>query len=318
MNEIVMIRTERLFPHPDSPRKDLGDLSELTESIRKNGIMQNLTVVRGHWISPKEFDSDNAYTVVIGHRRCAAAKAAGLEELPCVIRELDERQQFTVMLEENMQRQDLTIPEQAWGFQLMFDWGNSVEEIAKKTGFSEQTVKHRLEIAKLDKKTLNEKDGQMSMKDFIMLEKVRDPKARNEIFKNSSGPIDLENRINRHLNEVRQKENNKQLKEFFKGKGIPEAPETLKNNRRSNRYDRVAAIQLVKKDCLGEGEQALAKVKKGKKVWWFEGYGYIYVYTLAEKKARSEEETDMDRIRRKADDDLPGQMKIEDLLRRQV
>ena len=45
MNEIVMIPVAQLEHHPENPRKDLGDLSELTESIRKNGVMQNLTVV---------------------------------------------------------------------------------------------------------------------------------------------------------------------------------------------------------------------------------------------------------------------------------
>ena len=45
MDNIVMIPTAFIYPHPDNPRKDLGDLTELTESIRQNGIYQNLTVV---------------------------------------------------------------------------------------------------------------------------------------------------------------------------------------------------------------------------------------------------------------------------------
>ena len=55
MKEIVMIPIGELYHHPENPRKDLGDISELTESIRKNGIMQNLTVVKGHQMTKAEF-----------------------------------------------------------------------------------------------------------------------------------------------------------------------------------------------------------------------------------------------------------------------
>lgn len=64
-----------LHPHPDNPRKDLGDLTELADSIRANGIFQNLTVI------PVD-DNFEQFTVVIGHRRLAAAKLAGLMEVP--------------------------------------------------------------------------------------------------------------------------------------------------------------------------------------------------------------------------------------------
>ena len=54
MKEIVMIPVEQLHHHPENPRLELGDLTELAESIRKNGVMQNLTVVRGHMMDKKE------------------------------------------------------------------------------------------------------------------------------------------------------------------------------------------------------------------------------------------------------------------------
>lgn len=66
--QMVYLPVSKLFPHPDNPRKDNGDLTELAESIKANGVLQNLTVV------PKE---DGSYTVIIGHRRLAAAKLAG-------------------------------------------------------------------------------------------------------------------------------------------------------------------------------------------------------------------------------------------------
>ena len=74
---IVMLRRSQLHPHPDNPRKDLGDLEELKESIREHGIMQNLTVV------PVD-DNLEDFRILIGHRRFAASEGV-LSELPCVI-----------------------------------------------------------------------------------------------------------------------------------------------------------------------------------------------------------------------------------------
>ncbi|MCM1245770.1 MAG: ParB N-terminal domain-containing protein [Roseburia sp.] len=54
-NEIVSIKVTEIYQHPDNPRKDLGDLSELTESIKKKGVMQNLTVIPGHYITDEEW-----------------------------------------------------------------------------------------------------------------------------------------------------------------------------------------------------------------------------------------------------------------------
>ena len=135
-----MISIDRLYPHPQNPRRDVGDISELTESIRANGVFQNLTVIEGGAGVPKGAEG---YTVIIGHRRLAAAKAAGLTELPCSVVEMDEREQVATMLLENMQRSDLTVYEQAQGFQMMLDLGETEQSIAEKTGFSKATVRHR-------------------------------------------------------------------------------------------------------------------------------------------------------------------------------
>lgn len=172
---IVTIGLEHIHPHPDNPRKDLGDLTELAESIKKNGIMQNLTVI------PKEGEPGE-YITIIGHRRSAAAKLAGVTEAPCrVVEGMTDKEQMSTMLEENMQRNDLTIWEQAQGFQMMLDLGETEDTIAEKTGFSKKTIRHRLNIAKLDSKTLMEKerqDGyQLSLTDLYELEKIKDVKT---------------------------------------------------------------------------------------------------------------------------------------------
>lgn len=186
MNHIYMLPIRRLIHHPENPRKDLGDLTELAESIKKNGIMQNLTVV------PEMLDGTidtGRYRVVIGNRRMEAAKLAGLEELPCVISDMDHREQIATMLMENMQRADLTVYEQAQGFQMMMDLGFKPEEISEKTGFSETTVRRRLKMAEMDPKLLKkaceakDTNRQITLYDFERLSQVESLKQRNALLK---------------------------------------------------------------------------------------------------------------------------------------
>ena len=137
---IVRIAIENIHQHPDNRRKELADLSELSESIKKKGIMQNLTVIPGHWDEKQEWHEEG-YTLIIGHRRCSAAKMAGLKEVPCrIVDGMSKKDQVATMLEENMQRNDLTIWEQANGFQMMLDLGETEDSIAEKSGFSSTTV----------------------------------------------------------------------------------------------------------------------------------------------------------------------------------
>ena len=185
MNKIVMIPIGRLKHHPENPRKDLGDLTELAESIRKNGIMQNLTVV---YEKLGEVDTGR-YLVVIGNRRMEAAKLAGVEELPCVISEMDHKTQIATMLEENMQRADLTVYEQAQGFQMMMELGYTAKDISEKTGFGETTVRRRIKMAEMDPKLLKkaceaqDTDRQITLFDFDRLAQVESVKERNALLK---------------------------------------------------------------------------------------------------------------------------------------
>lgn len=221
MNEpkISFIQRKMLHPHPENPRKDLGDLEELRESIRENGIMQNLTVV-------PDWD-DDGYKILIGHRRFAASEGI-IDLLPCVIvPDLSPREQVGIMLAENMQRSDLTFIEQAHGFQLMMDLGDTVENISKKTGFSKQTIKHRLEISKLDKNIIEtaQKNFQLSIGDFIELEKVKDLAARNDILEVAENSGDIRNEVERYLRDLEMEENKKKYVELFNELGWKEHSE---------------------------------------------------------------------------------------------
>lgn len=178
--QIVMINTAALHPHPDNPRKDLGDLTELADSIRERGVLQNLTVVPfAPDYSTAGITIKGEFIIVIGHRRHAAAQLAGLAELPCVISNMTHIEQVGTMMLENLQRSDLTVIEQAAGFQMMMDLGETVDSIAAKTGFGKRTVQHRLNIAKLDREKVSEalhRGG--TLLDFIELEKIRDEKKK--------------------------------------------------------------------------------------------------------------------------------------------
>lgn len=171
---LVYIPTDRIDPHPDNPRKDLGDLTELADSIRQNGILQNLTVVA---------QEDGRYRALIGHRRLAAAKLAGLTEVPCVIVEMDYREQLQTMLQENMQRSDLTVYEQAQGFQMMLDLGETVESLAATSGFSQSTIRRRVKLLDLDEKVFKKSvERGATLADYAELDKIEDPVRKNRVL----------------------------------------------------------------------------------------------------------------------------------------
>ncbi len=201
---------EYLHPHPDNPRKGIGDITELAESIKKNGVLQNLTVVSND-------DSWKNFTVIIGHRRLAAAKLAGLTELPCVVVEMDDKQQMSTMLTENMQRTDLTLYEQAQGFQMLIDLGDSISDVVKKTGFSESTVRRRLKLAELDEKAFRESQTrQPTLEDYEKLNAINNIDKRNELL-SQIGTKNFENALTSAKQEQIREENKAQIMKKLQG-----------------------------------------------------------------------------------------------------
>lgn len=185
-NNVEMIPISKLYPHPDNPRKEIGDIEELVASIRANGVLQNLTVVprivTGE-ITGQQWQ--NGYTVIIGHRRLAAAKKAGLAELPCIVAEnMSLEEQVSAMMSENMQRSDLTVYEEAEGFQMMMDLGNSVEQVADKAGFSESTIRRRVKLLSLDKDEFKKSvERGATLSDFALLDKLKSDDEKNNVLK---------------------------------------------------------------------------------------------------------------------------------------
>lgn len=140
---VVSVPLEQVHPHPANPRRDLGDLDELADSIRAHGVRQNLLVV-------PDPDHSGQYRAVIGHRRAAASRLAGLTHVPAVVDDsLTEADQRELMLLENIQRSDLSPVEEADGYQGLLDLGVSAQHIADRTGRSLSTVQRRLRLVAL-------------------------------------------------------------------------------------------------------------------------------------------------------------------------
>lgn len=278
MNKIVMIPVERLFHHPENPRLDLGDLTELAESIKKNGVMQNLTTV----------PQDNHFLVVIGNRRLEAAKMAGLEELPCVISDMDHRTQIATMLEENMQRADLTVYEQAQGFQMMMDLGYSAGEIAEKTGFGETTVRRRLKMAELDRDTFQKAVGkQITMDDLDKLGQLDSVKERNALLK-EYGENNFDWKLNRAIKIQKAKKMRGAAHKMLQEAQIEKVPEKDTYSLYSGGYEKLYQ-QTLELDKWDGNSNFIPKLKDEGKLYYTEDDTDISFY-LKKKKQKKEPE----------------------------
>lgn len=285
MAEIKYIPVKKLWPHPDNPRKDLGDVTELAESIKVNGVLQNLTVVPLIGEITKKWDGES-YRVIIGHRRLAAAKLAGLKELPCVAVEMSEREQLSTMLTENMQRSDLTVYEQAQGFQMMLDMGDTVEEIAKKSGFSQTTVRRRVKMMELDQATLKEvSDRQLSISDFDRLAQVEDIKTRNKLLADI-GTFNFDRAVTGAIRDEHRKKITPAIKRQIKALGLESIPES---ERYGSKYKQFAYINLDE----WKPEDGLGLKETDGVFYYFDYWGNCYFYrkrkkAAAEKKSKKQ------------------------------
>lgn len=298
MKEIRYIKVTEIHPHPDNPRKELGDLTELADSIRENGIYQNLTVIPGHFISKedyikmakaegmtkpvaensynaKEWYQSDGYTVIIGHRRLSAAKLAGLETVPCIVTEMDEKTQLSTMLLENMQRSDLTVYEQAQGFQMMLDLGSDVAELSQKTGFSTTTIRHRINLLDLDADKFKKSESRGArITDYIELEKIKDIKLKNQVLQfigTNNFHIELKKALDKEkLNEIRQ--------EWFEL--FNTVTEKLANEKENCKRHRIASFYISHRIDEADKEKLKKIVAENadKKLYWhFDGWYYIFL-----------------------------------------
>lgn len=137
-----MIPIDRLEPNPNQPRMEIGDLTELTASIREKGVLEPLLV--------RPSQVGGRFMIISGERRYRASLIAGLTELPCIEMDVDDRAVAEIALIENLQRKDLTPFEEAEGLSTLVDrFGYTHDEVAKKIGKSRSSITEALSISSL-------------------------------------------------------------------------------------------------------------------------------------------------------------------------
>ena len=135
-----MIGLGQVFPNPNQPRKEMGDLEPLAQSIREHGILEPIIVNK----------EENGYRIISGERRYHAGTMAGLETIPCIIKNLDKNQILEIALVENLQRKDLHPFEEADGLlSLLKNFNYTHDHIAKKLAKSRSSVTETLTLAQL-------------------------------------------------------------------------------------------------------------------------------------------------------------------------
>ena len=143
-----LLPIHKVEPNPDQPRRDFDEeeLEALSESIAIHGIIQPLTV---------RLLATGYYQIIAGERRWRAARMAGLDEIPVVVVEADDKRAMELALIENLQRQDLNPVEEAMGYQsLMEEYGMTQEEAAGRVGKSRPAVANALRLLNLNPNVL--------------------------------------------------------------------------------------------------------------------------------------------------------------------
>jgi ParB family chromosome partitioning protein len=176
--DIVQLQTDKLIPNPGQPRKnfDEAELQELAESIKTYGIIQPIIAAD---------NGDGTYIIIAGERRTRAARLAGLDTVPVIIRDYTDQKRLEVSLIENIQRTDLNPIEEAAAYKNLMDFsGCSQDELAVRVGKNRSTVANALRLLKLPveiQKSIEE--GKVSSGHARALLSVTDATAREKLFR---------------------------------------------------------------------------------------------------------------------------------------
>lgn len=141
--KLINLPVGAIHPNAYQPRThfDQGELASLCDSIKRNGLLQPVTVRKRE---------DGYYELIAGERRLRACKMAGLTKIPCVVMQMDDRQSAILGLVENVQRQDLNFFEEAESLNtLMIEWGATQSELAERIGKSPSTIANKLRLLRL-------------------------------------------------------------------------------------------------------------------------------------------------------------------------
>ncbi len=170
------LRLTEISPNRDQPRTDFDDeaLSKLADSIKQHGVLQPLLV------RPL---TGGGYQIIAGERRWRAARMAGLDEVPVVIKELDDKGAMELALVENLQRENLNPVEEALGYkELMDKYNYTQEQVAQVVNKSRPAVANSLRLLSLDEKTLTMvREGDISVGHAKVLAGIENEELRAEL-----------------------------------------------------------------------------------------------------------------------------------------
>ncbi len=177
IEKVVQLNISKIEPMLNQPRKifDEEKMKELTDSIRANGVIQPILVVK----------AQNGYTIVAGERRWRAAKAAGLKSIPAIVKDYTDNRKKQVALIENIQREDLNIVEVAHAIKEIKDMeGYSNSDVARITGKNDSTISNIIRLLKLPDEVQDMMlKGQLVEGQARALLAVDDPNRQIEIAK---------------------------------------------------------------------------------------------------------------------------------------
>lgn len=169
------LKITEVEPNREQPRKTFNQesLEELADSIKTYGVIQPIVVSK----------QDGYFSIVAGERRWRAAKIAGLQEIPAIIRENDEQTNKEIALIENIQREDLNPYEKAIGIRHLMDkYGMTQEEVSKKIGKSRSSVSNTVRILNLTPDVLElVKQGKLTEGHCKALAGITDEKRQYEV-----------------------------------------------------------------------------------------------------------------------------------------
>lgn len=192
------IKVIEIEPNKNQPRRTFNNesIEELAESIKRYGVIQPIIVTK----------KDNYYEIIAGERRWRASKKAGLEEIPCIIREDTERKNKEIALIENIQREDLNPIEKARSFrQLMDEYGMTQMELSETIGISRSALANTVRLLNLDPRVMELViQGQLTEGHARSLLCFEDPdkqyKAALEIIEKGQNVRDIENKVKNKKN----------------------------------------------------------------------------------------------------------------------
>ena len=166
-----MIPIDKVRPNPDQPRKFIGDIEELADSIREKGVLEPLLVR----FVPRE----DTYHIISGERRYHASCAAGLREVPCIEKIADDAETLELALIENLQRKDLTAFEESEGlYRLAEQFAYTHEDIARKISKARSSVTEVLSLRNIPESIRRECIEHGIVSKSLLLQIARQPNEK--------------------------------------------------------------------------------------------------------------------------------------------